>query len=461
MSSPSVVVIGGGAAGMLAALQLRGAGVDVTLLEAAPRLGGVIHTIVRDGWIAEAGPNSLAEPESGIRALLNRAGVDAVTVRVDRAHTRRYLVHDAGLVPVPRSVGELLAWPVLSAAGRMRLLKEPFVKPSANSDETVDAFVRRRLGDEMATRVFDPLVSGACAGDSTQVLMRHTFPKMVEWERSGGSLLKGSVRAGIEARRRAGRAGGAGAGNWSCTGGLGVLPRLVARHLGSSVLTGATVREIVPQHQGFDVLAGDGNRARFDGVICAVPAQAFSMLRFGLRETAALDAMAAVPHASLATVSLGYRREDVEHPLDGHGVLAPSAENRAVLGIFFASSAFSDRAPEGHVLMTAFVGGMRRPDRAALGNTAMIEMVQDEMRALLGVRGAPRFAEVNAWPSCQPQAIAGHGPRLEALSSLEAEVPGLVFAGAWRDGLSLADAMRSGRSAAQRLMEQQGWVSAG
>lgn len=452
--SPRVAVIGGGAAGLAAALQLRTLGIEPTLLEAAATVGGVIRTVRRNGWLAESGPNTAAEPEPAVRALLDGAGLSGRTLRADRANGRRYLVHQAKLVAVPKSVGELLAWPVLSATGRMRLLKEPFIKAAPGDlEESVDAFVRRRLGDEMADRVFDPLVGGASGGDPTQLLMRYAFPRLVEWEQLGGSLLKGSMRAGMEARRRAGRGAVVSGGPWSCPDGLAEVPTRVATFLGASVRTGIQVCAIVPNGGGYDVMDQDGARERFDGVVCSVPSAAFSGLRVGVAGGDVFYEIAASPRVSLATVSLGFRRESVAHSLDGHGVLAPFCERREILGALFASSLFPGRAPEGHVLVTAFVGGSRRPELAELSEGELIDVVCREFGELLGVRGDVCFESVAKWPDSQPQSVAGHTARLGAVAALEQDTPGLVFAGAWRDGMALSEAMRGGCAAANKLVQ--------
>jgi len=450
--TPRIAVIGGGAAGLLAAVQLLELGAEPVLLEASPATGGVIRTIRRDGWIAEAGANSIAEPAAEVRALLDAAGLGSRTVRTSSANARRFLVHQGRLVAVPSSVGELVSWPVLSAAGRMRLLKEPFIKAaSANAEETVDAFVRRRLGDEMAARVFDPLIGGSTGGDPSALLVRYVLPRLLEWEQLGGSLLKGAMRAGMDARRRAGRASATPRGHWSCPDGLAEVPTHLTALLGSRVRTGVRVVAIAPAPGGFDVTDACGQRERFGAVVCAVPARAYESMHFESLDAGALAELAAMPHASVATISLGFRRADVEHALDGAGALAPFCEQRLILSTLFASSLFPGRAPEGHVLLTSSVGGVRRPELAALPEGELVALVQKELAALLGVRGKPRFQLVTRWAESQPQAVVGHTTRLAAVDTLEQASPGLVFAGAWRDGLPLADVMRGGIAAANRF----------
>lgn len=455
--TPRVAVVGGGAAGMLASLSLLERGVDVSLLESSPRLGGVMHSVRRDGWLAEAGPNTVAEPPAEVRALLDGTGVATATVRPDPAMAKRYLVHDGHLVAIPRSVAELVSWPLLSTAGRMRLLKEPFLKAApADEEETVEHFVRRRLGPEIAERVFDPLVSGTSAGDPSRLLMRYAFPRMLEWERDGGSLLKGAMRAGMQARRKAGR-GKAPAGVWSCRAGLGEVAARVATRLGGAARCNVRVRAIEKREGGVDVVDAIGGRERFDGVICCAPVAALGELAWDPDVRCAMEPLHDMPHASVTTVALGFPRERVAHALDGFGMLVPAAERRPILGTVFASTLFADRAPDGHVLLTTFVGGVRHPELAALGDAELLETVRLQLADLVGATGEPVFAHVARWPASQPQAVAGHAQRLAAADRAESVLPGLALAGAWRDGLAVGDAMRGGLAAADRLVQRMGW----
>jgi oxygen-dependent protoporphyrinogen oxidase len=149
---------------------------------------------------------------------------------------------------------------------------------------------------------------------------------------------------------------------------------------------------------------------------------------------------------------LGFRREDVAHPLDGFGVLCPSAEQRTILGTLFSSTLFPGRAPAGHVLLTTFVGGVRDPEAVHLPPEWLRARVLDELRSLLGVSGAPVFEHRVAWPRAIPQPEVGHGETVRAMESLERRNPGLVLAGSWRAGVSVGDTLASGLRAADAAL---------
>lgn len=455
MSAPRVAVIGGGAAGMLAALHAVERGAEVLLLEAGPSLGGVIRTVREGPWLAEVGPNTIMEPDPVVRGLLDRAGLADRVVRPGTASKRRYIVHQGVPTAVPGSASELLSTPLVSVTGRLRLLKEPFIAPSAaDAEETVDAFARRRFGDEIAERFFDPLLAGTSGADPRQLLVRYAFPKLLEYEQLGGSVLKGARRA-ASAARAAGRKGGPSLGLWSCQHGLSEIPDTIARHLGDRVRLAAagTVRSTA---DGLHVSWG-GESVPVDAVVVAVPAPALDRVAGTLAKGEALAATAAMPHATLVSLSLGFRREDVAHPIDGFGVLAPSGERRAILGVLFPSAIFAGRAPDGHVLLTAFVGGMRRPELVTESPEALERIVREDLASLLGVRGEPVFRHEARWTDALPQAVAGHGERLAAAAAVETAEPRVAFAGNWHDGLSVGDAMLGGVRAVDRLASRGGW----
>ena len=274
----------------------------------------------------------------------------------------------------------------------------------------------------------------------------------MEFELRAGSVLKGRMRASREARRLGRRPTG---GGWSARGGLGTLVDAVAASLGDAVRGGERVVGVARDDDGMVVRTAAGIATRFDAVVVALPAPALAMLEFPGAE-AELVAIGAVPHTSLASVALGFRRDAVGHPLDGRGLLAPSGERRRVLTVQFTSTLFPDRAPPGMVLLTATVGGVHHDADVLRDDGELVELVRRECEALLGVRGEPVLREVTRWPDAIPMATAGHGARLAAADALESAAHRVAFCGAWRDGIAVADVMAGGVAAADRVLDRPG-----
>jgi oxygen-dependent protoporphyrinogen oxidase len=345
-------------------------------------------------------------------------------------------------VPVPLSPPQVLTTPLLSLAGRLRLLREPFVAPF-RGDESVAAKVRRRLGPEALDYLVEPFVAGVFAGDPERLSARHAFPRAKALEAEHGSFLRGMRAA---ARRTPGARRGP--VSFSFAEGMEELPRTLAAALGDAVHLGAPVHAIRRTEDGWEVRRAGAVPETFDAVVLAMPAHALGRVELDAAGADALLAVSEIPHAPIAVVALGFRREAVAHALDGFGMLVPRVERRRILGTLFTSSLFTGRAPAEHVLLTTFVGGERNPELASLPTDRLTAVVWEELSALLGVRSAPVLVHHAAWERAIPQYVLGHGERRDAMDALEGRNPGLLLAGSFRAGVSVGDTLASGLAAA-------------
>ena len=451
-----IAVIGGGISGLTAAHALAAAGHDVAVLDRRSAPGGRIHTEYRDGFLVEHGPNSLVSPAPGAEALIDALGLaDARIERGERVR-QRYLVRDGRAQALPLDPLGFFSSGFFSLRGRLRLLGEPFIRPQA-ADETVAAFITRRFGRELLDYVFDPLVGGLYAGGAEQLSTAALFPHLKRLEREHGSILHGVLAA-----RRAGRSGFDPGKRrlFSFSGGMATLPARLMETLAGRVRFGTRVEGIEPLHEGYRLQLRQGDhlsRLRARSVVVALPAYAAARALAPLSAETG-SALGGIPHPPLAVVALGFRAADIGHPLDGLGVLAPKVERRSVLGMLFSSTLFAGRAPDGHVLLTAYVGGARQPELAQLPREEIEALVLEEAHDLLGARGKPVFSSVRWWRHGLPQPGLGHERRVAALRALEAEWPGLFVTGNYISGVSTAaciDAARGTASRAQGFLDAQ------
>ncbi len=444
-----VAVVGGGVTGLAAAYRLQTLGFEPTVYEAAPKIGGVAGTQRRNGFLAETGPNSLAAPKPAAAALFTELGLAERLLEASPAARKRYIVRDARLVPLPLSPIELLTSPVLSPGAKLRLLREPFIPPSDPAiDESIAAFVGRRFGPEPLTYVAAPFAAGVYAGDAEALSVRHALGRLYALEQEHGSVVSGLLAQARAARR--GRAGGMAGRIVSFPNGIGELTEALAQRLGDRICTASPVRRIGREGSGWAVTTDHGSEA-YQGVAFAAPAYALGEVAFDCDRAERLREVAAIPHAPVASVVLGFPRGAVAHPLDGFGVLVPAVERRRVLGTLFSSSLFPGRAPDGHVTLTSFVGGAGRPELVQLGADALIALVREELTELLGAFGDPVFSQVSVWPRAIPQYVVGYQRWLDLLDEVEGANPGLALAGSYRFGVSLGDAIISGLAAGDRL----------
>jgi protoporphyrinogen/coproporphyrinogen III oxidase len=195
--------------------------------------------------------------------------------------------------------------------------------------------------------------------------------------------------------------------------------------------------------------------------VYAAPAHALDELDLDFPGGERLSTLSSILHPPVAVLALGFPAENVTDPLDGFGFLVPEVERRRILGVIFSSSIFPDRAPEGHVLLTVYLGGTRDPDFVQTDPQTLTARVMDELRTFLGVRGEPTFRALQVWPKAIPQYNLGYGRFKDILEQTERTNPALVLAGTYRDGISLADAMASGEKAASRVITTLGMEPVG
>ena len=449
----AVAVVGGGVAGLTAAFRLKQRGFRVVVYEAGERVGGVIRTVRRDGYLAELGPNSIAAPPPALLALLGELGLESSIVPASPAARNRYVVKKKRLLPLPISPQDLLTTRLLSNGAKLAVFGESLVDAAdALVEESVAAFVRRRFNQEVLDYVVNPFVGGIFAGDPEHLSVRHALPRVYGLERTHGSVIKafaGMMRA--RKREEADAAGELEGGMISFRSGLQELPDAFARGLHAEIRLRAPVTQIRAGPKGWTVGAAFQASELYDAVVYASPAHCVDDVDLDFPGGDRLKTLASISHPPVAVLTLGFRREDVSHPLDGFGFLVPEVERRNVLGVIFSSTLFPGRAPEGHVALTAFVGGVRNPDLAHADVPTITARVLDDLRALLGATGEPTFREFHLWAKSIPQYDLTYGRFKEIMDEAERRNSGLALAGSYREGVALAEVIASGEAAASRL----------
>lgn len=453
-----VAVIGAGVTGLSAALELRDQGVDVTVLDAGARVGGVITTRRLDGFLIESGPTSLSATPT-LESLITRLGLEDERVFPAPSAKRRFIVRDGAPVALPSGPASLLTSRALSRGAKWRLLREPWVTPVRDAaDESIASLVRRRLGPEVLTYLVAPFVSGIYAGDPHTLSARHAMPTLFHAERRHGSILLGGIR---EARARAGVVRHRGI--TSFREGLTTLPNAMAEALGARVHLRTRVTTVQPYAEGWQVGVEDGEgrpaKIACDAVCYTGPAHAVHAIDLPWEIRQALQPIERLDHPPVATLALGFPREAVAHPLNGFGMLCPAVEGRTLLGAIFSSSLFPGRAPAGQVLITCFLGGQRAPEIGRMSTDAVLPLVLADLQALLGVRAAPTLVQHQIWPQAIPQYALGHERVVGAALRIESEHPGFYLGGQWRGGVSLGDCLAQGQQLATRIVQERGAAS--
>jgi oxygen-dependent protoporphyrinogen oxidase len=335
-------------------------------------------------------------------------------------------------------------------------MAEPFMRrrsrADARTDESVGAFARRRIGAEAVAYLVNPLVAGIYAGDPDRLSAHHTCEALVAMERRYGSVFLGALRNRRRPPRRA---------PVTFRQGMDTLPGALAARLMGEIRFRTRVRECQPCGSRWIVRCQSDGRTysqEADAVVFAGSADAVHAIGLPAPLTERLAPLGAVVAPPVATVSLGFPREAVAHPLDGFGFLVPERERASVLGVVFASSVFPDRAPADHVLLTCFIGGARAPGLALERQETLVGCARRDLDRLLGVdrHATATFTAVARFPRAIPQYDVGYDTITAAVERAEADFPGVHFAGSYRGGASLPACVASGLAIAERVAPRLG-----
>jgi oxygen-dependent protoporphyrinogen oxidase len=456
----SVAIIGAGITGLTAAFYLKRNGVPVTVYEGSGRVGGVIQSLRKDGYIAEFGPNTILETSPKIRQLVVDAGLEKRRLNPDPKAEARYVVRYRRPIEMPGSPIGFFTTKLFTPKAKLAVLCEPFVPARRDGkEESIAEFVVRRLGQEFLDHAIDALVAGVYAGDPYKLSVQQAFPKLGQLEAKYGSMIKGQI-LGARERKKRGEVAKDRAPKFSFDEGLQVLPDTLREVLGDAVRLNTTVTAVKQTDNGWLVESSgagrDATSTEHDGVIYAGTAYKLATLKVEALAQIDLKEFSEIKYPPVASVVLGFRREDVEHPCEGFGMLIPKIEGFKILGTIFSSSLFPNRAPAGHLTLTSYVGGERYPELAQLPPDKLFALTIEDLRIILGVRAQPTFQHSVLYPKAIPQYNVGYGRYREKMNEVEAKAPGLFLAGHYRDGVSLSDSIVSGCNVAGRVKEYVG-----
>jgi oxygen-dependent protoporphyrinogen oxidase len=437
-----VAVIGGGVSGLATAYELQRRGHRVVVLERQVRAGGNAVSERIGGFLMEHGPSTVNAASAEAGQVAAALGIATDRCDLGDAVRYRYLTDRDSLARITTHPFGFLTSDYLSLGARLRLMAEPLLPGRKDSgDETIAGFFSRRFGREFTERVIDPLTGGLYAGSADELSMAAVFPALLDMERGHGSI----TRAVFARRRNGKRMPGRRLHSWP--GGIGTLPEALSQALGSALRTGVAVRSLRRGPNGYRIDAGAAGAFTARAVVLATQPHVAAGLLEGLDDTAAAAA-GAIAAPPLAVVFLGYRREQIEHPLDGLGYLTATGEGRTLSGAQFCSTMFPGRAPAGHVALAGYMGGARAPELARLPAADLVAATRDEFADLLGARGEPVVTRVRQWVRGLPQYTSGHPGRVAALRAAEQAWPGLFFAGNYLSGPSIAACLEQAAASA-------------
>jgi len=443
------IIIGAGISGLVAGYRLKKRGRNVLVIESSDHVGGSIGSMDAEGFLIERGPNSAR----GTHELIDLIEELDLTGELVTAPPRAPAFVFAGgrLHAVPMGPGALIGTRLISGSAKLGLLGEPFRAGRKESgEESIAAFIRRRLGPEILERLVAPFLSGVYAGDPEKLSVQACFPKLAEFEASAGSILRGALKSRRSNDQQAEKPKRSLRQYRLCSfrNGLSALPKKIASELGEGLLDRTRVTGITRNDSWRLAIErnGESRSLTCPNLILATPAFAASHLLAPIsNELSAL--LAEIPYVSLVSVPLAYRNDQFPAPPEGFGFLAPRSEGLRTLGSIWNSSLFTGRAPEGHVLTTNFIGGATDPEAIRLSDEDLVNAVHGDLTGVLGISGEPIRLPITRWERAIPQYNLGHAERVRKIDAGVEKIPGLRLIGNYLHGISIGDCIRNAGSA--------------
>ncbi|HWP47700.1 MAG TPA: protoporphyrinogen oxidase [Candidatus Limnocylindrales bacterium] len=471
--SKKIIIVGGGISGLSTAYfiqeQLASLGdqVDCYLIEGRERLGGVILTEVVDGFVIEGGPDSFLSTKPWALELCQKLGLTDRLIGTREDQRKTYVFSRGRLeeLPegltfmIPTQIRSFLRSGLISLPGKIRMgLDLLLPRKVGREDESLGAFIRRRLGREVLERIAEPLLGGIYAGQIDQMSLQATFPNFQTLEQEYRSLIWGMLRKRREIPKSLKTPS-----KWTLfvtlRGGLTELVQTLTTQLNRiSFIKGKPVVWIKPSSDSsslqpvYHLTLANGEILQADVIVLATPAyiaadfvESFnSSLAAVLRE---------IPYTSTVTISLGYKKSDFAHLPPGFGFVVPRVENRRIIASTWTSNKYPHRAPDDKILLRCYIGGANQEDLVSLEDRILIQIVREELREIAGITQEPVLTRVYRWEKVMPQYLVGHLNRLTTLERLLTHHPGLFLTGNAYRGPGIPDCIHSGALTAEKVLK--------
>ncbi|GIK56256.1 MAG: protoporphyrinogen oxidase [Chloroflexi bacterium] len=483
MNPNHVTIVGGGITGLSAAWYVqqeaarRRVDITYTLLEQSDRWGGKILTETVAGYgarpfIIEAGPDSFLSQKPWAAQLARELGIADQFLPTNDGRRQTFILHNSRPTPLPDGVmliaptkiKPFLQSRLISPWGKLRMGLDWFIPPKTDDDdETLAQFIQRRLGQEALDKIAEPLLSGIYNADAELQSIMATFPRFRAMEKEHGSLIK-AMLAAKKSRAQASPNGDAPGMFTSFKPGMEELTQALREQLTGDCRLGIKAERLEIrdwrltgdlQSPIYQLHLSDGSTLLTNTIILAVPSFISASLLADIAPQAA-ETLRQIRYVSTGTVSLAYKRDEIDHPLNGFGIVIPRSERRRINAVTWSSTKFEHRAPEGFALLRVFFGGSRTPEMMDVADDALLPIAQAELQQMMGITAVPLFHRIYRWQNSNPQYDVGH---LERVAAIEASLPpGIFVTGSPYRGVGIPDCVKQAKDTAVQAVSN--WVIA-
>lgn len=451
-----VIILGAGLTGLTLAHFLKKSGKNFIVVERNSFVGGAIQTTSKDGFVFEKGPSTGVKSNEVVGQLFDELGDLCKFEKASDQVAKRYILKDGKWVALPSGLIGGIFTPLFSFSDKLRLLGEPFRKPGTNPNETLEGLVKRRMGQTFLEYAVDPFILGVYAGDPSYIVPRFALPKLYNLEQNYGSFIGGTVKM-HRAKAKTGELKKKKEHHriFSVQGGLSNLTNALYQSASTENFILGAKETVVSQENGVYILRykdtdNQNVEIRAKKLVTTVGAHELPAVLPFLDKTD-VASISNLQYARVVQVALGFKKWN-GFKLDAFGGLIPFKENRDVLGVLFPSASLTNRVPKDGVLLSVFLGGVRRPDIFEKTDDEIKQLLDKEIRDLMQLPDfAPDLISIHRYHHAIPQYGADCEARFAAVEKVQKQYPGLILGGNLRNGIGMADRILQAKTLADEI----------
>jgi protoporphyrinogen/coproporphyrinogen III oxidase len=459
-----VIVVGGGITGLATAYYLykeakeKSIPLEIKLIEASKRLGGVIETVHKNGCVIEKGPDSIiARKKSGLelieemglkdKVISNTAGKSYILVK-GKLHT----MPEGSFMGIPTQVTPFAFSGLFSPMGKIRAAGD-FILPKGKpqDDQSLGRFFRRRLGDEVVENLIEPLLAGIYAGDIDKLSLMSLFPMFYQVEQQHRSLVFGLKKTMPPAPKTKVKVPGKKGMFISLTTGLEEIVKQLEIRLGDMIVKGTPVSKIEKNGDSYLVKLSNGVVEEADTVV--VTSDHFNAQKM-LSHYSFMDYFKEMPSTSVANVAMAFSKSAIKQDIDGTGFVVSRNNDHRITACTWTHKKWVGSCPEDMALLRSYVGKPSDEEVVNLSDEEIIDIVLKDLNKTMNITEKPQFYVVSRWKKAMPQYNVGHKDRMKQVKdSMAKELPGVFLAGSSFEGVGIPDCIDQGKAAVQKVLK--------
>ncbi|MGN7477901.1 protoporphyrinogen oxidase [Solibacillus silvestris] len=460
-----VVIVGGGITGLTTAYYLQqktkahNLPLDIVLIEASLRLGGKIHTVRKNGYIIERGPESFFDTGSSVRKLARDLNIEHEMIQNNNGRT--FIAVGSKLHQIPSNLllgGSPKIFPfiksnVLSVIGKLRAAGDLFLpKLPHEADEPISEFFRRRFGKELVENLVEPVLAGTFAGDVDHVSMQSMFPQFYQLEKDYRSLLIGMKKTGKGIYALVDTPGEI--HYESFIDGLESLIEALENSLTDvKILKGLKVNSIENQSEHTQLIElNDGTSIQADKIVVTTP---FNVTKKIFRDSEIMQQVPDMNYATIATVTMAFEEGSMQKYEDALNFFVSRNSDFAITSCTWSHRKWDNVSPEGHDLLRVYIGRVGDESIVELSDSEIEKIVLQDLERAIGLDTQPLLTVVARWKEAMPQYTIGHEARMSTMKAqFYKEFPHVYLAGSSYEGISIPDCVLQGKDAAEKVINQ-------